>query len=896
MLARPSPSVDRAEAERFARLRAVYGVVLEADPSERWGAVDRACAGDETLKAALLELLDASDHGSGVLDPESGGLVRALLADSPEPAPLEQVGPYRILRVVGRGGMGTVYLAEQHHPRRQVALKVLHDRFQDRAGSQRFAREVRALARLDHPGIASIYDAGAASTDQGYAHYFAMQYVDGPRLSVHGQSDRVTVADRLRLMALVGDAVQHAHSKGVIHRDLKPGNIIVAEGTRAAPPRGSIKDLDRSAADEASSGIRPASQPKVLDFGVARLLDSEPGEPAMTEAGALLGTVAYMSPEQLAGEPEGVDVRTDVYAMGVILYELLTGRLPYDVRDKPLAEAARIIRFDEPRPMRWNPDGTRARFDRDVETIVAKAMAKDRERRYSTAAAFADDLRRYLAHEPITARPATAAYQLARLARRHRGLAVGVALALLSLTIGLGASIGLYLRAEQQRVRAEHQRQAAEEQRDRADASEAAGNALQGYLIDDLLKAAAPERLGKDARIIDVLRDASAGVASRFSGQPAEEARVRSALAEVFTALGLLEEAEEQRDQAVAVLEANFDKTDERVIAALVEQSHARADMRRDKKAENIAEEALRRARSALPAGHELIRRSLHQLAVALERQSHFGRALALHREVLELAQQSLEPQEQEIVRSLCGMLYCERRRQRGDAAAAAEIARQLAERVRQMPADNSIRFEAIRALMADHQSNGRLDEAVELADALAPGVDRETKPQKAAPMASRLARLYAAAHRPEEAERYALRSHAAYREAFGSITQLCESSARLVIDVYRAWPGHDEAVRAWGVRWIAYRCMIAKDGDGASVVDRIRVVEGMLAGTSHASSAGELLDAVWHARDEYAPPSHRQRRAFLANTGAAATRMGRVDLADEALKADLAPSTSTTP
>ena len=286
-----------------------------------------------------------SDLPTGSLHPGSRAPGLAML---PEGA---RIGAYTIQRLIGQGGMGAVYLAEQRSPHRSVALKLMRPGLASAQALRRFEHEAEVLGRLQHPGVAQIYEAGLHDG----APFFAMEFVDGPTLTQYADDHKLSARDRLRLFVRVCEAVHHAHTKGVVHRDLKPSNILVAE-----------------------VGDPPEPQPKVLDFGVARATDSDVQATTMqTEIGQLIGTVPYMSPEQVSGRTTDVDTRSDVYALGVVLYELLAGRLPYDLKDRIVLEVARIIQEDD--PTRLSSLDTRLRGD--VETIVGKALEKDRDRR-----------------------------------------------------------------------------------------------------------------------------------------------------------------------------------------------------------------------------------------------------------------------------------------------------------------------------------------------------------------------------------------------------------------------------------------------------------------------------------------------------------------------------------
>jgi len=369
-------------------------------PTELRGAyLDRECPAE--LRAELDDLLAFADT-PGFLAPEE-----EAAPTRPATAPLvgSFLGHYRIVREIGAGGMGVVYEAEQERPQRRVALKVVHGLRPHNELAQRFAREAELLGRLRHPGIARIYEAGV--DEKLGVPFLAMEYIEGPTLTAYARDRALDDRARLQLVARIADAVTHAHQKGIIHRDLKPGNILVdAEG-----------------------------QPVVLDFGVAR--DAFADGLGQTLQGQLVGTVTHMSPEQAAGRIEEIDTRTDVYALGVIAFELLAGgEQPHDTTELGLKQALERIVDAPPRRLESFAPHLRG----DVATVVHTALAKERDARYASAADLAADIRRYLRGEPIAARPASAWYQLSRFAARHRTVVALAALALVALVGGTIAS------------------------------------------------------------------------------------------------------------------------------------------------------------------------------------------------------------------------------------------------------------------------------------------------------------------------------------------------------------------------------------------------------------------------------------------------------------------------
>ncbi|MEM7167276.1 MAG: serine/threonine-protein kinase, partial [Planctomycetota bacterium] len=379
----------------WERIAVLFEAIQELSPDEQRAYLDRHCDDPHVRKEVESLLGEHAAADEFLEEPTHLQDLEATAVTGFGEVSVDQIGSYRVLAKLGEGGMGVVYRVEQENPRRIAALKVIRPGYATSEMLRRFEHEAQLLGRLQHDGIARIYEAGTADLGFGPQPFFAMEYVDGPTLTEYTRKQQLTTDQRLELLARICDAVQHAHEKGVIHRDLKPGNILIAEG----------------------------GQPKILDFGVARATDSDIQVTTLqTTPGQVIGTLQYMSPEQASGDPEQLDVSSDVYSLGVIGYELLSGQLPHDLGGRMIHEAVRIVVEDDPQPLSQISTIHRG----DVDTIVGKAMAREKTRRYRTALEFASDIRRYLKNEPIQARPPSSLYYLRKFAQRHRGLTASI--------------------------------------------------------------------------------------------------------------------------------------------------------------------------------------------------------------------------------------------------------------------------------------------------------------------------------------------------------------------------------------------------------------------------------------------------------------------------------------
>ncbi|HET7845535.1 MAG TPA: protein kinase, partial [Xanthomonadales bacterium] len=439
----------------------------------------------------------------------------------------ERIGAFTIVSLLGEGGMGRVYLAREDTPPREVALKVM--RGVSAEGLARFRREMELLARLEHPHIARLYGAGTAFMGGSDVPWLALEYVRGPDLERWMWQQRPSLAQRLHMLIDVCRAVEFAHSRDVIHRDLKPSNILV--GTDG--------------------------HPKILDFGIARFARDDAG---VTATGQLLGTIPYMSPEQMSGR--AVDARSDVYALGAIAYQMLSGRLPHPrLSTATLFEALELVRHEDPPRLAQVQPGTHA----DLDKVVMKALATEPERRYATAGALADDLQRALEHRPVSARTPTIGYRVSRFVRRHRALTVSAAVIALSLVAATAVSLRYAWAEAAARRLAE----------DRA----AEATAVSGFLESMLTSADPDKSLGRDLRVSEVLDQAASGL-QRARLPDDVTARLLRTLGRTYLNLGDADAAWGTLDAARARLPRD---AKDPVLAAQIALDTVAADIARDR-------------------------------------------------------------------------------------------------------------------------------------------------------------------------------------------------------------------------------------------------------------------------------------------------------------------------
>lgn len=636
----------------------IFQEVCDLPSGEREGALRAACGTNTRLRLQVEAMLAKDAHDTQALKVEAlqdapGRLAGELDGSDLEPQSSDlprQFGQYRIIRKIGEGGMGTVYEARQQSPKRTVAIKVLRPAGNWAALQKRFEHEAFILGRLQHPGIAQIIEAGRQPTSNGDQLYLVMELVRGRDLMKYADSKPLDLRQRLELFVRVCEAVQHAHQKAVIHRDLKPANILVV-------------DDDSMLQTSASTIARVPGQPKILDFGVARLTDSDLQVTTVaTGVGQMIGTLPYMSPEQIVGDPREIDTRADVYSLGVVLHELLTGRLPYDLRNRSMLEAARIIREETPARLSTVNRGLRG----DLETIVAKALEKEKGRRYQSAADLAADLHAFLDGAPIAAKRDSRWYVLHKTLRRYKLVA---ALAALLLLLSLGSMITfavLYRRAKgaAESARLEGARAVAAEATAVRQARRARG--LSRFL-QEVLHAADSRAVGHDAKIVDALAYAADKLERQFKNDPETRVGALLAMSQTYGDLGEYALSERYIVEAVRLQREMTPEGSSELADLLNQYTTIIASLGRNSEALQAIREAEVLHRKFAPGDSEKLAWDLSNLGTMLSKLGRPDEAEDVLRESVRLREAAFseEPESQvELacsLHALCTVLYAKR-------------------------------------------------------------------------------------------------------------------------------------------------------------------------------------------------------------------------------------------
>lgn len=647
---------------------------LDLPLAERAAYLDRACAGQPALRTRVEHLL-AADAAANPSFLNAPVVPRPAAPVSAEEQTGGVIDRYTLIRKIGEGGCGSVYLAEQTEPvRRQVALKIIKLGMDTASVIARFEAERQALALMDHPDIARVFDAGATASGRPF---FVMEFVDGVPITTYCDRHNLSVPARLELFIRTCGAIQHAHQKGIIHRDVKPSNILV-----------SVRDGE--------------AHPKIIDFGIAKATEARLSDATLvTQIGQFMGTPAYMSPEQAQISQGDVDTRTDVYSLGVLLYELLAGKPPFEpatlLQSGLDAMWKQIREVDPPRPSTRLQTLTRDeltttaahrvaeppklihRIAGDLDWIVMRALEKDRARRYDSAAGLARDVRRHLANEPVEARPASTRYRVAKLVRRNRLAVTAAAAVLLALLAGTAISTWQALRAN----RAE--RLAREEA--------AAANAVAEFLVDDLLRQAdvffqarSDGATDPDLTVRDALTRAAAKIDERFADQPLVEARLRVAIGESLAQLNQRDEAQRQFDRALELRRAHLGPAhDDTRLAAF--HLAANYNQRGDHETGNAKLRALVAEFEALPSLTPeqtlAYNDARSELALGLEAGGQYEEAHRIEKEIAEHNQRVLGPDDPRTLAALKNLASSTQ--ELGRLAEAETILRGAYERVREL-------------------------------------------------------------------------------------------------------------------------------------------------------------------------------------------------------------------
>jgi eukaryotic-like serine/threonine-protein kinase len=621
---------DSMSPERHAQIERIFAAAASLESTEREAYVHRACAGDAELRDQVVKLLAADQQksldGSAPTEDEEK-LIFRLGRGSPD-----HLGRYHLLQKIGEGGMGEVWLAEQKEPvRRRVALKLVKAGMNTREVMARFESEGQALALMDHPAIAKVFDAG--STSDG-APYFVMEYVAGVPITTYCDNHRMSTRERLELFVHVCEGVQHAHQKAILHRDLKPSNILVTE-------------VDGHAA------------PKIIDFGVAKALSQKlTADTMFTRVGALIGTPEYMSPEQAISSNEDIDTRTDVYSLGIIFYELLAGAPPIDLRKISFEEFLRRLREDEPpKPstkIRTQDPATSSQVARkrhseplalakqmrgDLDLIALKALQKDRAHRYSSPSDFAADIARYLKNEPVMAVPPSAGYRARKFVRRHRGplvTACAVALVLIAAAI---VSIRQSIRATNEA---------------------AVAQAVNDFLQNDLLaQASAKMQAGSRAKpdphleVRTALDRAAEKITGKFDRQPEVEAAIRDTIGQTYTDLGLYAEARKQLDRALELQLRLMGADNPVTVRTMIRIGQNAFSQGKFAEAQALFSRALDISRRVLGPEQSDTLSAMNGLANVHKTQGQYPQAEILDRQVLDIRRRRLGPENRETLSSM---------------------------------------------------------------------------------------------------------------------------------------------------------------------------------------------------------------------------------------------------
>lgn len=636
----------------FQREEELFASVLALPVVERPSYLERACGGDLELLVRMQELLAGFSEAERRM--ESAPWLNTLQKPKAEEKAGDQIGNYQLIEVIGEGGGGTVYRAEQSAPvRREVALKIIKPGSDSRAVISRFEAERRLLAMMGHPNIAQVFEAGVTHLGRPY---YAMELVHGARITVYCDQARLSPEERLQLFVQTCYAIQHAHQKGVVHRDIKPSNVLVT-----------LHD-----------GLPLV---KVIDFGIAKATGVQlDGESVHTALGQFVGTPAYVSPEQVEYSSDDIDGRSDIYSLGVLLYELLTGFTPFDsaellaggfarmasrIRDEEPPSPSRRLRILDRQSMTVTAERRRMRASQlvrflhgDLDWIVMRCLEKDRARRYATVGDLVADVQRYLRHEPVVARPRRIFYVLTKFARRHRAVFAT------SVIIG-GVLLAATLVSSWLAVRAMQAEKLAQ-------AEAASRQEIISFLQQDLLMQSSPtEEPDRDLKLRTVLDRTSAKIKDRFPGRPLIEADVRETLARTYDSLGEYKNARAHIEAAFDIRRRELGEEHPKTLALLGYLADLLVVEGEYQRGEALSHKVIAAQRRVLGPENEETLRSVINLASAYQQEGRFDQAAQLLEQTLPVLKRVLGPEAEETLTTMNNLALAYRNQGKFDAAAA---------------------------------------------------------------------------------------------------------------------------------------------------------------------------------------------------------------------------------
>ena len=580
--------------ENWHRIKRIFQRAIEL-PEDKQHAYVRSQSEDAEVCQRVLEMLKTHIDDSGFLSSPLHGNEDAEVNRDPLIGNL--LGQFKVIRRIGKGGIGAVYEARQQNPDRLVAVKVLrHDTSVDDRMLSRFRNEAGILARLQHPNIANVFASGTFRDEDGVQPWFAMELIDGLTLGHFLHQHKLNLRQKLALFQKICDGVSHAHRREVIHRDLKPDNILITD--RNEEPK-----------------------PKIVDFGIARFAAQE--NMTMTRTQAVLGSIDYLSPEQVDFERTTLDHRCDVYALGVILFEILTGRLPHDRRSASFTKVMSQIQF-EPGLHARQVDRSIAR---DLDVIIAKAMATEAGRRYQSVDALSEDLRRFTSGEPILARPPSTYYQLCRYVSRNRILVGGAATTIAALLIGIVAYA----------ISADRANRAAAESRYEARKANAINSFVTNDFMTMLLQSVRSSKDGSSIDVGKVVEESASAVDAMFADEPLHEAAVRNEIGTIYYNIRQFDKAESEYALALQLWEAGLgpDHPDTLKAVSNLAQTYIAASKGKEPRTLKLCRRAYESRKRVLGPAHEATIRSLNNLAHVYRSRKKYDDAAKLFQEGL---------------------------------------------------------------------------------------------------------------------------------------------------------------------------------------------------------------------------------------------------------------------